>query len=210
MKQRVVRRILPSVKDFKAFWKKQGPFKYALTSAEFPPVLLEPEEWIFSDDIILLLKDLMQWESREMAIVKAPFNRKRKNVLKPEMLIPWKIENFPQEWECAVCDTFTPVGYLTEAVTSEISLQGEICNTTADVEVTGEVEVEQKTREVEQNAVSIEQEITAIENAFFQSLEANIDKIGYLLLKPEPLLEKYEEAYIDDYLQEWQADEDEG
>ncbi len=184
MKNKTVRATLPLVKDFKAFWKKQGPFKYALTSSEFPPVLLEPEEWVFSDDIVWLLKDLMQWESRSVSIVEAPFNKNKKNVLKPKELVPWKIVNFPQEWESAVCDTFTPVGYLTESV-------GRIASECLDSKDIALIDT------------------FNIEVAFFKSLEENIDKIGYLLLKPEPLLGNGE-AYTKSYLEEWQADEDAG
>ena len=56
-----VRQVLPNVKDFKTFWKKQGPFRYALTSNEYPPVLLEPEEWILGQDKQAVLKELMQF-----------------------------------------------------------------------------------------------------------------------------------------------------
>jgi len=116
---KVIRQILPTVTEFKTYWKKQGPFRYALTSREFPPILLEPEEWLFSDDIISVLKALMKWNERKMKIVSAPFNRKKHNILKPERLSPWRINNFPEEWESTVCDAFTPVGYLTQAVVPE-------------------------------------------------------------------------------------------
>lgn len=194
------------MKDFKAFWKKQGPFKYALTSAEFPPVLLEPEEWIFSDNIISLLKELMQWNSRNISIVKAPFNKNKKNILKPETLSPWRIEHFPQEWESAICETFTPVGYLTEAVTSEVKFLDNASNTIQKIEDKRAVD---KSKTVSNDCKKIEPTEDLIENAFFQSLEKNIGKIGYVLLGPEPLVGE-EDAYIDDYIQEWQADEDDG
>jgi len=70
----ILRKSLTTAKDFKEFWKEKGPFKYALTSQDFPPVLLEPEEWIFSNDIKGLLKTLMQFDKQKMKIVKAPFN----------------------------------------------------------------------------------------------------------------------------------------
>ena len=184
MERKTTRRILPLTKDFKAFWKKQGPFRYALTSSEFPPILLEPEEWIFSDNIIWLLKDLMQWDSRDMAIVSAPFNKNKRNMLKPESLIPWKIEHFPQEWEGAVCNTFTQLGYLTESVT-KIALNYLNSGALGSVDICN------------------------IETAFFKSLEADINKIGYVLLKPEKLPGNEDVAYISSYLEEWQADEDE-
>ncbi|GAB6142674.1 hypothetical protein JCM12294_01110 [Desulfocicer niacini] len=115
----VVRQILPTLKEFKEVWKNQGPFKYALTSREFPPILLEPEEWLFSQDILALLKELMGWEARKMSVVAAPFNRKKQNILKPDNLSPWKINNFPEEWQGAICDIFTPLGHLTQAVVSD-------------------------------------------------------------------------------------------
>lgn len=197
MNNKIVRRILPTTKDFKAFWKKHGPFKYALTSAEFPPILLEPEEWIFSDNIVLLLKDLMQWDSRNMAVVEAPFNKNRKNVLKPELLIPWKIENFPEEWQGAACETFTPLGYLTEVVATILS-----------------VGLDSKTISSQDANIDAQESVEpikyGIEAAFFKSLENNISKIGYVLLKPEPLLSNENAAYINSYLQEWQEDEEAG
>ncbi|MCK5686748.1 hypothetical protein KAJ27_21605, partial [bacterium] len=67
------RQILSNVKDFSSFWKDEGPFKYALTSMDFPPVMLESEEWIFSDDITMLLKELMQFDKRKMKVIKAEF-----------------------------------------------------------------------------------------------------------------------------------------
>ena len=109
----VVRQVLPTVKEFKAFWKKMGHFRYALTSREYPPILLAPEEWLFSNDVNLLLKELMQWEKQKMKAVAAPFNPNRKTTLRPENLSAWKINHFPEEWLSAVCDIFTPVGHLT-------------------------------------------------------------------------------------------------
>lgn len=119
MENIIVRKILPEVGGFRSFWKNSGPFKYALTSREFPPVLIEPDEWIFADDVTVLLKELMQWKNRKMKIVQAPFSKKRTDILKPEELIPWRINNFPEEWAVAVCDSFTPKGYFTEHVLSK-------------------------------------------------------------------------------------------
>ncbi len=199
MNKATVRRILITTKDFKSFWKKHGPFKYALTSAEFPPILLEPEEWIFSDNIILLLKELMQWDLRKMAIIEAPFNKESKQIFKPEELLPWRVDNFPQEWEFAVCETFTPLGYLTEAV-NKIALSylasENICSKT--------VESNTARRVCRYNL-----DIFNIETAFFKSLEENISKIGYVLLKPEPSIDSADVAYISSYLEEWKADEEE-
>ncbi|MBF0573186.1 MAG: hypothetical protein HQK69_05435 [Desulfamplus sp.] len=195
MEIKTIRRFLPFVKDFKAFWKKHGPFKYALTSAEFPPVLLEPEEWIFSDDIVSLLKELMRWEIKDMAIVEAPVTKNEKDSIKPESLIPWKIENFPQEWEWAVCDTFTPLGYLTDAI-HMIAKDSTTSNKLSDF------------NNLSSDNQKILNRAQDIEYAFFQSLALNIDKIGYVLLKPDPLLSNDDVAYINSYIKEWQEDED--
>lgn len=112
----LIRRILSNSNEFKCFWEKQGPFKFALTSREFPPVFLEPEEWIFSDTIEILLKGLMQFEKRKMEIISSPFNPLKKTILRPEILIPWKIINFPDEWNTCVCDCFIPEGHLTRYI----------------------------------------------------------------------------------------------
>ncbi|SDT84174.1 hypothetical protein [Desulfobacula phenolica] len=151
----VKREILPHLKDFKAFWKNSGPFKYALTSKDFPPILLEPEEWIFSNDITALLKALMQFDKRKMKIVKAPFNPENKNILRPDRLSSWKINNFPEEWNACVCDVFVPEGHLTQVVLDTI----------------------------EKDADKIQ--IKDVEQAFFDCLEICIDQLGYLCLKPQ-------------------------
>ncbi|WP_413872656.1 hypothetical protein [Desulfobacula sp.] len=151
----IKRKILPNSRQFKEYWKEKGPFKYALTSSQFPPVLLESEEWIFSDDIEATLKELMQFDKQKMKIIKAPFNPKNKSVLRPEALSPWKINNFPEEWDACICDIFVPQGHLTRAVVGIIKVPEE----------------------------EIEPEL--VETAFFQCLEKRIDQLGYLLLKPK-------------------------
>ncbi|MFO7884197.1 MAG: hypothetical protein R6U68_05190 [Desulfobacteraceae bacterium] len=173
MGQDVIRQILPTTIDFKAFWKGNGPFAYALTSREFPPVLLEPEEWLFSDDLTALLKELMQWRQNKIKIVQAPFNPGKKDVLKPGDLIPWRINNFPDEWESAVCTSFTPKGYLTESVLLK----------------------------------SVSEKKEDIEQAFFTSLAEDISRIGYCLLKPAANQGSGKAACINDYLREWEEDE---
>ncbi|MBF0468191.1 MAG: hypothetical protein HQK61_04805, partial [Desulfamplus sp.] len=127
-----------------------------------------------------------------------------------------KIEHFPQEWESAVCETFTPVGYLTEFVMSESILTEEIWRSTGTVNIEDTILIVDNTIEgAKESSEKIQQDTDIIEytdiieNAFFRSLECNIGKIGYVLLKPEPIMGT-EYAYTDDYLQEWQADEDDG
>ncbi len=190
MKRETIRETLITFREFKRFWKKKGPYKYALTSIEYPPVLLEPEEWLFSDNAVDILKELMRWKERKMKIVPAPFNKNKKNILKPETLSPWKINNFPEEWKGAVCKSFTPVGHLTESVTAgrEIIAAGV------------------KSMESAHNDLSIK----TIENLFFESLEMDIEKIGYILLKPDKLRESGDAAFIMDYLEEWETDEKDG
>ncbi len=150
----VKRETLPHSNQFKQFWKEKGPFKYALTSSHFPPVLLEPEEWIFSDDIKVLLKELMQFDKLKMKIVKAPFNPENKRILRPESLSSWKINNFPEEWDAYICDIFVPGGYLTRAVFEGIKIPAE------------------------------KMDPKMVETAFFQCLENSMDQLGYQLLKP--------------------------
>ena len=151
----IKREILPNSKEFKQFWQEKGPFKYALTSSEFPPVLLELEEWIFSDDIEELLKALMQFDKRKMKIVKAPFNPENKSILRPETLSSWKINNFPEEWNPCICDIFVPQGYLTRTVLDLIEIpEGKI-------------------------------EAILVEAVFFQCLETRIDQLGYMIFKPQ-------------------------
>ena len=150
----IKRELLPAAKQFKQFWKENGPFKYALTSSQFPPVLLEPEEWIFSDDIKDLLKALMQFDQRKMKVVKAPFNPGNKKILRPGALSSWKINNFPEEWDAYYCDIFFPEGHLSRVVLEKIDIP----------------EKEIKSGQVE--------------TTFFQCLENRIDQIGYHLLKP--------------------------
>ncbi len=160
--------------EFKGFWKEIGPFKYALTSMDFPPVMMEQEEWIFSNDMTLLLKNLMQFEVRKMKIVQAAFNPENRRILRPEKLIPWKISNFPEEWNILSCDLFMPEGHLTENVMKRL-------------------ESDKKKADAK-----------SIESAFFLSLEFSIDRIGYLLFKPESG-SKY--AGIQKYLAEWEKDD---
>jgi len=150
----IKREMFPNSKEFKVFWEEKGPYKYALTSKEFPPVLLESEEWIFSNGIEALLKELMQFDKRKMKIVKSPFNPANKSILRPETLIPWKINNFPEEWNAAACDIFVPEGHLTGVVMDKI--------------------------EKDENNIEIKQ----VEAAFFQCLETRMEQLGYLFFKP--------------------------
>jgi hypothetical protein len=151
----VLREILVSSKAFKLFWKEKGPFAYALTSTDFPPVLLEPEEWIFSNDIHLLLKELMQFDQQKMKVVKAPFNSSNKTILRPDRMSSWKINQFPEEWNAFACDLFVPQGHLTLDLFDLVSKHPE----TMDAE--------------------------AVEQAFFKGLEGQLDHLGYLLLSPQ-------------------------
>ncbi|MFH2092820.1 MAG: hypothetical protein ABIJ31_10695 [Pseudomonadota bacterium] len=155
MRPLVQREILASSKEFKQFWKAKGPFVYALTSNEFPPVLLEPEEWIFSNELQPLLKELMQYDQRKMKVVKSPFNPDNKSILRPEHLSFWKINQFPEEWDACVCDLFVPQGHLTQDLFDLINEDQE--TTDADT----------------------------VEQGFFQCLKDRLDQLGYLLLSPQ-------------------------
>lgn len=151
----IKRKILPNSKEFKTFWKEHGPFRYALTSSEFPPVLLEEEEWIFSNNLNALFKALMQFEKQKMKVVKAPFNPENKTILRPETLSSWKINNFPEEWNVCVSDIFVPEGHLTQTVLDTI--------------------------EIPEEKIGPAQ----VEDAFFKCLEAGIEQLGYLLFIPK-------------------------
>ena len=151
----VLRQILPHAADFKQFWKQAGPFAFALTSAEFPPVLLAEEEWIFGHTARDVLKELMQFNQKNMAFVPADFNPDNQGILRPENLIPWKIRHFPEEWNHMSTDFFVPRGHLTQAVADQIK---------------GASGQEEKAREVG--------------SAFFFLLEKNLEAMGYVLLKP--------------------------
>jgi hypothetical protein len=151
----VIRQILPHSSDFRRFWKDSGPFEFALTSAEYPPVLLAPEEWIFGHTARDVLEALMGFSPGKAKIVRSEFNPQNTRILRPDNLIPWKIQSFPKEWNHMPCDFFTPEGHLTRVVADRI----------ADYPAPGD--------EVEQ--------ITA---AFFNLLENHVTAMGYVLLKP--------------------------
>ncbi len=149
-----IRKVLPNVKDFKRFWKDRGPFKYALTSKEYPPVLLEPEEWIFGNDSVEVLKELMQFSRDKLCFAKAPFNPDNKTILRPDDICAWKIVHFPESWNAMVCDAFLPEGQLTRAVADE------------------------------RRALGLDEDKAGIEQAFFSLLERELDRMGYVWLFP--------------------------
>jgi hypothetical protein len=184
MPEPCVRQILPNVKDFIKFWKEIGPFRYALSSNEFPPILLEPEEWIFGNDIHLLLKELMQFDQKKMAFAQSPFNPKNKNILRPDGLSAWKITHFPEQWNSIVCDLFVPEGHLTCLVMDEAG------------------NLEKSGRPMDSQKEPPEKQI--IEKAFFNLLETHLEKMGYLLLIP---LGNSKTASTKNYLLEWEEDE---
>ena len=221
------RQILSNSEQFKSFWKQKGPYKYALTSLDFPPVMLHPEEWLFSNNIIALLKELMQFDKRKMKIVQAAFNPENKNILRPDKLIPWKINNFPEEWNFLRCNAFVPEGHLTCAVLEQLKTEP------VKIEV---VKTEQnktrqnKTRHIEPDKIATHKKningiqvepvmkhctadlvmghlsLDIIESAFFKCLENLIEQTGHMLLKPKPM-SKY--ADIKEYLSEWEEDDNE-
>lgn len=121
---------------------------------DFPPVLLEPEEWIFSNDINMLLKDLMQFDQKKMKIVQAAFNPESSKILRPDKLIAWKVKNFPEEWNALTCDFFVPEGHLTQVVLDQVRINKK------------------------------KPDASTIEEAFLQCMENSIDTMGYLLFKP--------------------------
>lgn len=154
-KKRVLRKVLPGSVDFKQFWQDEGPFTYALTSNEFPPVLLEEEEWIFSNSMTDLLKELMGFDIHKMKVIKAPFNPDNEAVLRPERLSIWKINKFPQEWDSMTCNLFVPQGHLTKDFFDLTDMDQD--NADADM----------------------------IEKAFFINLANCIEELGYRILAPQ-------------------------
>lgn len=177
MNDRIVKRkILETSQEFKTFWRKDGPYAFALTSKEFPPVLLEPEEWLFSNDPVSLIKTLMQFDKKKMKFVHAPFNPKNKKILRPDKLSPWKINQFPEEWDAMSIDLFVPQGHLTLNVFNGI----------------------------EENPEDLG--AGKVEELFFKQLLSCLDQMGYLILSPQ---NKSKFTSINDYLDEWSADEKE-
>jgi len=142
-------------KDFKQFYQDKGPFVYALTSMDFPPVLLAPEEWIFSNDITLLLKELMQFDQHKMKVVQSPFNLENTSILRPDQLSFWKIRHFPEQWDVIDCDLFVPQGHLKLDLFDRIGEDPE------------------------------KMDPQSVEQAFFQELKICLDQMGYLLLSPK-------------------------
>lgn len=114
----VIRRVISTTGEFMRFWESEGPFRFVLASREFPPVLLEPEEWLFANDLSAILKTLMGWEEKKMKIVAAPFSEKRKDPFRPEAIAKWRIDNFPEEWAGWDSGAFTLAGHLTSRVTA--------------------------------------------------------------------------------------------
>lgn len=149
-----VREILPNVKDFKKFWKDKGPFRYALTSTEYPPVLLDPEEWIFGNDLTEVLKELMGFSREKMAFVQSPFNPRKQAVLRPEGMSQWKISHFPESWNTVESDLFVPEGHLTLRVMDQLSDLG------------------------------LAEDAQGVAAAFFHLLAAELEEMGYALFVP--------------------------
>ena len=152
--KRISRQILTDSSAFKAYWKGEGPFAYALTSSDYPPVLLEPEEWLFSNDLKVLLKELMQYEKRDMKMVRAPFNPKNRSILRPDRLSEWQIRHFPEEWNTFDCDLFIPQGHLTLDLFSRSGHDSSLMDA------------------------------QQVADLFFQSLADCLHQLGYLLLAP--------------------------
>ncbi len=187
-----IRKTLPHVKDFKAFWKQRGPFAFALTSSEFPPVLLGPEEWIFGNDKVRVLKELMQFAQRKMSLVPTDFQPASSGTLTPEDMIHWRIKPFPEPWDSMDCPAFLPQGYLTEAVLEKaMDLAGQNLPSEHD-------QCARRSRILE-NA-------NLIEKAFFQLVSQSLFQMGYVLLSPGKNGDA-DTRPLGKYLQEWEEDE---
>ena len=123
MEKSVQRIILLESHDFKKFWQTKGPFKYALTSREYPPVLLGEEEWLFSNDLTALLKELMEWDKRKMRILNAPIGKKDAEKFDLGEMSRWRIEDFPGEWTGWESESFNISGYLPLSVTARANAE---------------------------------------------------------------------------------------
>ncbi len=189
-----IRKTLPHVKDFKEFWKQRGPFAFALTSSEFPPVLLAPEEWIFGNDKVGVLKELMQFAQRKMSLVRTDFQPASPGRLTPEDMIHWRIKPFPEPWNRMDCPAFLPQGYLTKAVLEEaLDMAGQNLETKPE-----------SAPHTWQSRILEDSEL--IEDAFFQLVSSSLVQMGYVLLSPG----KNRDAHalpLGRYLQEWEEDE---
>lgn len=152
--QNVHRKILNTSQDFKRYWKTEGPFAYALTSIDYPPVMLDPEEWLFSNDLTALLKVLVQYDPKKMKIVKIPFNPDKTSILRPEKLSFWKINHFPKEWEGVETDYFAPEGHMTLSLFEALG---------------------------EDPEALYKSDMTAV---FFKGLKLSLEQLGYRLLSP--------------------------
>ncbi|OGR36937.1 MAG: hypothetical protein A3J80_08655, partial [Desulfobacula sp. RIFOXYB2_FULL_45_6] len=103
----------------------------------------------------VLIKSLMQFETRKIQIVHSPFNPANRSIIRPDILIPWRIDNFPEEWHVSVCDCFIPGGHLTRSIFEGLALPEE--------KPDGEF----------------------VEKAFIHCLENSMEQLGYLLFKPQ-------------------------
>lgn len=55
--------------EVRVFLRKEGPFQYALEgSTDSKDAFLRPNEWLFGDDLIALLKMFLQWDKRSAAL----------------------------------------------------------------------------------------------------------------------------------------------
>ncbi len=184
-----IRKVLVHITDFNKFWKQEGPFAFALTSAGFPPVLLEPEEWIFANDKILLIKELLQFSQRKMAFVPGKAKKdgasqaKPSGSFTPEDMIPWRIAPFPEEWNSLECQAFLPQGYLTKAVLEQARI---FC------------------QEPDCPESQILKDAPLIEKAFFELVAGNLSQMGYEFLSHD---RESGAASLGKYLREWEEDE---
>ncbi len=187
-----IRKTLPHVKDFKTFWKQRGPFAFALTSSEFPPVLLEPEEWIFANDKVSIIKELMQFSQRKMSLVRTDFQGASSGTLTPEDMICWRIKPFPEPWNSMDCPAFLPQGYLTKAVLEHAAA------------LAGQNLASEHDHHTQQSRIL--EDATLMEEAFFQLVSQSLFQMGYVLLSPGKNRDTDAQA-LGKYLQEWEEDE---
>lgn len=63
----VIRRRFGTLSALRTFWDECGPFRYVLEGTD-DDELLPAGEWLFSDDLMSLLKALLQWQTRDVRV----------------------------------------------------------------------------------------------------------------------------------------------
>jgi hypothetical protein len=99
----VMRRVLKTYDAFEAFCHEHGGFRYSLSGLYdrnvYPDILLDDDEWLFSDDLIALTKELLQWDQRGVYVVWEEPSEDDYAIGGPDITGSWGAENFPEDAE---------------------------------------------------------------------------------------------------------------